>query len=109
MGFGLGFAGSAIPISGLATQLAQILGRPVIDKTGIKGYYNFKVIYSREGLPINGPLPPPPGAVAGPLDAADPVPSIFTALQEQMGLKLDSSKGPVQVLLIDSVSKPTEN
>ena len=86
-----------------------MLGRPVIDKTGIKGYYNFKMVFSREGIPNNAPPPPPPGGPAAGLDASGPMPSIFTAIQEQLGLKLDSTKGPVEVLLIDSVSKPTEN
>ena len=109
MNFGSGLAASAVPFSALSSALAQILGRPVIDKTGIKGYYDFKLVYSRVGLPNNGPLPPPPGGAAPGLDASDPMPSIFTAIQEQFGLKLDSTKGPVEVVLIDSISKPTEN
>ena len=115
MNFGAGFAASAVPFASLASTLSQILGRPVIDKTGIKGYYDFKLAFSRDGLPNSGPAPAPPGGFAGPgppgpgANASDPAPSIFTALQEEMGLKLDSAKGPVEVMVIDSVQKPTAN
>jgi uncharacterized protein (TIGR03435 family) len=86
------------------------LGRPVIDKTGIRGFYDFKLVFSREAIPNNSPAPPAPAADGGPgLNASDPRPSIFTALQEEFGLKVESSKGPVEVLVIDSVQKPTEN
>jgi uncharacterized protein (TIGR03435 family) len=108
MGFGNGFAASAVPLATLCSMLGQILGRPVVDKTGINGYYDFRLVFSREGIPTNGPAPP--AAVdGGPgLNASDPRPSIFTALQEELGLKLESSKGPVEVIVIDSVEKPSE-
>jgi uncharacterized protein (TIGR03435 family) len=110
MGFPFGFSASGVAFAVLDSMLAEILGRPIIDKTGIKGFYNFKIVYSREGIPGNGPTPPAPVGDGGPgLNASDPRPSIFTALQEELGLKLDSSKGPVEVLVIDSVSKPSEN
>jgi uncharacterized protein (TIGR03435 family) len=109
MNFGIGFAGSAVPFAALTSTLTQILGRPIIDKTGIKGYYDFKLVFSRDGLPNNGPAPPPPGGLAPGFQASDPAPSIFTVIQEELGLKLDSAKGPVEVLVIDSVSKPREN
>jgi uncharacterized protein (TIGR03435 family) len=109
MNFGTGLSASAVPFAALSSALTQILGRPVIDKTGIKGYYDFKRVFSRDGISNSGPLPPPPGGPAPGLDASDPMPSIFTAVQEQLGLKLDSTKGPVEVLLIDSVRKPMEN
>jgi len=109
MNFGIGFAATAVQLSALTSSLTQILGRPVVDKTGIKGYYTFKLVFSRDGLPNNGPTPPPPGGLAGGLTASDPMPSIFTAVQEELGLRLDSSKGTVEVLVIDSVRKPAEN
>ena len=109
MTVGTGMAASAVQVASLASALSQLLGRPVIDKTGIKGYYDFKFVFSREGIPNNAPAPPPPAGPAAGLDASDPMPSIFTSSQERLGLKLDSSKGPVEVLVIDSVSRPTEN
>jgi uncharacterized protein (TIGR03435 family) len=90
-------------------SLSQLVGRTVIDKTGLKGLYDIKLKWTPEmgqgGTPF-GPLPagvnpPPPPDPSGP--------SIFTAIQEQLGLKLESTKGPVEVLVIDSVQKPTEN
>jgi uncharacterized protein (TIGR03435 family) len=80
--------------------------RVVIDKTGLTGTYSVNVTWTpapeaspaaaalAEGLPV----PPPPTAWG---------PSIFTALQEQLGLKLESQRGPVEVLVIDSVDRPT--
>jgi len=108
MGFPFGFAASEVALGALDSILAEVLGRPIIDKTGIQGLYNFKIVYSREGIPNNGPPPPPADGGQGP-NASDPRPSIFTALQEELGLKLDSSKGPVNVLVIDSVQRPSEN
>jgi uncharacterized protein (TIGR03435 family) len=94
MGFRFGFAASGVQFAVLDSLLAEILGRPVIDKTGIKGDYDFKIVYSREGLPGNGPVPPPPGADGGPgPNPSDPRPSILTALQEELGLKLESARG----------------
>jgi uncharacterized protein (TIGR03435 family) len=92
----------------MVSALTEILGRPVIDKTGIKGYYDFKMVFGRDGTNA-GPLPPPPGGLTPGVVATDPAPSIFTAIQEQLGLKLDSAKGPVEVLLIDGIQKPMEN
>jgi uncharacterized protein (TIGR03435 family) len=98
-------------------MMQQQVGRPVIDKTELKGLYDFIIRFSPEGL--NSPfsqiaaLPPPSlqgGAPAGPgvAPAGEPLPSIFTALQE-LGLRLESTKAPLEVLVIDSVQKPTEN
>jgi uncharacterized protein (TIGR03435 family) len=109
--------GSAVPLSNIIGMMQQQVGRPVIDKTELTGLYDFVLRFGPEGLtPFGGPLPTPPpptlpgGAApaAGPAPAAEPLPSIFTALQE-LGLRLESTKGPVEVLVIDSVQKPTEN
>jgi uncharacterized protein (TIGR03435 family) len=115
---GMGIRGSAVPITNLANALQQQIGRPVIDKTDLKGLFDFTLQFSPEGLTVPGllggglPLGPGPVGTAGPAPspaaATDPVPSLFTAIQE-VGLRLESSKGPVEVLVVDSVQKPTEN
>jgi len=115
---GLTLQGTAQPISALIGAIQQQAGRPVIDKTDLKGLFDFKLQFSREGLAgPAGPagLPPPglPPGAAGPAPgpataAADPVPSIFTSIQE-LGLRLESAKGPVEVLVVESAQKPTEN
>jgi uncharacterized protein (TIGR03435 family) len=90
-------------------QLAQLLsgqtGRPVIDRTGLTSLYDFSLKFARDaGLP-SGPFgPPPPGAQP---PAVDPdLPNIFTAVQEQLGLKLNSGRGPFEVTVIDRIEKP---
>jgi len=83
----------AVPLEYLATNLAYLLGRTVIDKTGLAGKYSYTVTYTSDDAP--------PG------DANSP--SIFTAIQEQLGLKLESTKGPVEFLVIDHVEKPDAN
>ena len=94
-----------VKMSGLANQLAQQLGRSVIDRTELTGDYDFKLEWTPdpgEGMGIKGPGEPPPA-----FDSNGP--TIYTALQEQLGLKLESTKGPVELLVIDQLEKPTEN
>ena len=91
-----------MPIEQLARALSPLVGRIVLDKTGLTGNYSYELTYSPEQL---GGLPPP---LSGETPTIDPnTPSIFTALQEQLGLKLDSDRGPVEVLVIDSAEQPT--
>jgi uncharacterized protein (TIGR03435 family) len=95
------------PISVVVNSASRQLRAPVIDKTGLTGLFNFSLHYSSDGT---GPpfLPPIPSSPDRPAD--DPnAPSYTAALQEQLGLKLESSRGPVDVLVIDSVQQPTEN
>jgi uncharacterized protein (TIGR03435 family) len=88
--------------------LGLTLDRPVIDKTGLTGLYDLHLDFGREGTTVGDMPPPPPGAPPSePLGPAGP--SIFTAIQEQLGLKLESSKGPREFLVIDSVERPSEN
>ena len=97
---GLTVVQGTVPIANLAEALEIQVGRPVIDKTDIKGLYDFKFTFSPEGLkgtPL-GAVPP----------AVDPGPSLFSVIQE-FGLRLESTKGPVGVLVVDSVQKPTAN
>ena len=102
---------------GQMEQLAQSLvpwaGRIVVDKTGLTGAYEFDLTWAPD--PTLGAGGPPPGVTVGggapppgvALPAPDPnAPSLFTAVQEQLGLKLDSTKAPVEVLVIDHVEQP---
>jgi bla regulator protein blaR1 len=95
-------------IAELARSLSQFVNRIVVDKTGLSGRYDFQLTYTPDGRGNLLGLPPgaPPLGVDAP--AGDPNgASLFTALQEQLGLKLDSQKGPVEVLVIDSIEQPT--
>jgi uncharacterized protein (TIGR03435 family) len=111
---GMTMVTNGAPIANLVGMLTQQVGRPVIDKTDLKGLFDFKLTFSPEGIqnPFGGGPPgggPPIGGLSTtPNNSADPVPSIFTAIQE-LGLRLESTKGPVEVLVVDSVQKPTEN
>jgi uncharacterized protein (TIGR03435 family) len=90
--------GNGVAMEQLARNLVGGVGRIVVDKTGLKGYYDINLTFAPEG-------PPPPGAPAGP--APDPsAPSLFTAMQEQLGLKLEPGRAPIDVLVIDRVEKP---
>jgi uncharacterized protein (TIGR03435 family) len=98
-----------VTLSMLAQQLSQQLGRNVVDKTGLSGEFDILLQWTPEvgqggGGPFGGP-PPPDAIPAG--DSSGP--TIFTALQEQLGLRLESQRGPVPVLIIDSIEKPSEN
>ena len=82
----------------LAGQLSSYLGREVIDRTGMTGQYAINLSFAPVALSASPGDPAP-----------DSAPSIFQALQEQAGLKLESTKGPVEVLVIDHAEKPTAN
>jgi uncharacterized protein (TIGR03435 family) len=93
-----------MPMLELARGLSPIVGRIVIDKTGLQGRYDFQMTFAPEG---RGFGPGPAGPDAPPVDPNTP--SLFTALQEQLGLKLESERGPVDVVVIDRVEQPTED
>jgi uncharacterized protein (TIGR03435 family) len=110
---GLTLQGNATALTNLIFALAQNLGRIVVDKTELPpGLYDFKMQWSpdpAQGTPF-GPAPPSgaPG-VEPPRPTAEPTgPSLFTAIQEQLGLRLVSSRGPVDVYVIDSAQKPAQ-
>lgn len=94
-------------IAELAGALSFSLGRMVIDKTGIAGRFRIELTFTSAATipPTGAGAPDAPAGAA----LADLGPDIFTALQEQLGLKLESSKSPVDVLLIDHVERPSEN
>jgi uncharacterized protein (TIGR03435 family) len=103
---GVEMNGRKAPMAEFVRMLAMLMGRPVIDRTGFTGeldiHLSFTPDESTQGLPGAGPgaFPPP----------SDPTrPNIFGAMEEQMGLKLASSRGPVEVLVIDHVERPTAN
>lgn len=94
----------AIALPMLAQQLSQLLGRPVADRTGLNGFFQVHLEFAAD--PGQGSMGP-----AGELSPGDSNngPSIFTALQEKLGLKLESIKAPVDILVIDSIARPAEN
>ncbi len=95
--------GREVGVSEFAANLGSLLSREVIDKTGLAGNYNFDLHWTADDTTLRGPGDPddPPPDPSGP--------SLFTALQEQLGLELKSSKGPVEMLVIDHAEKPDEN
>jgi uncharacterized protein (TIGR03435 family) len=82
-----------------------VLDRPVVDQTGLTGRWDFTLTWTPDDSQFGGrggQAPPPADNVAA-------APGLFTAIQEQLGLKLDATKAPVEVLVLDRVEKPTEN
>jgi len=95
--------GSSVPMIQIVTVLSRLMDRPLIDKTGLTGFYSFNLRFAAESAPR---------ALSGASATSTPPtddPSLFTALQDQLGLKLESAQEPVEVLVIDSARKPTEN
>jgi uncharacterized protein (TIGR03435 family) len=93
---------SATTMADLARNLSGIAGRSIVDKTGLTGNFDLKLTWTPET-----PAGPPGAASGGP--AAEDTVSLFTAIQEQLGLKLDAQRGPVDVLVIDSAERPVED
>jgi uncharacterized protein (TIGR03435 family) len=89
------YTANTVPLSSLTFYLSYALDRTVIDKTGLAGKYSLHLKFTPDDAPQ--PLPD------------DAPPPLFTALQEQLGLKLQPSKGPVETLVVDHVEPPTEN
>ena len=85
---------AGVPVSRIADFLRASAGRPIVDRTGLTGNYEFKLVYR-------------PGNVAP--DPADERPDVFTALREQLGLTLESARGPVSVILVERIERPTPN
>jgi uncharacterized protein (TIGR03435 family) len=85
-------SGNGADMATFASALSGKLGRSVLDRTGLKGVYDFLLTWTPDEE-----------------QATDPGLSLFTATQEQLGLKLESAKGPVEVLVIDHAERPSEN
>lgn len=101
---GITMTGQATSVSYLAQQLSQQVKRIVVDRTGLTGNFDFKFQFmpenfARSAAPAESGMPAPdPGGT-----------SIFTAVQEQLGLKLESGKAPIEVIVIDHVERPSGN
>jgi uncharacterized protein (TIGR03435 family) len=97
------FASGGTPMVSLVNYLASaVVQTVVVDRTGLDGRYEINLEWTpdRTPLPLNGDTPAPP---------SPDKPSIFVALQEQLGLKLEPERGPVDVVVIDHVERPTED
>jgi bla regulator protein blaR1 len=92
--------GEAASMADLTSKLSRLLGRLVVNNTGLEGNYDFKL----EWTPDLGPSAPDGQPVETALG-----PSLFSAIQQQLGLRLEATKGPVDVLVIDHVDKASEN
>ncbi|HZQ53124.1 MAG TPA: M56 family metallopeptidase [Bryobacteraceae bacterium] len=102
--------GSKVHMADFISKLELILGRPVLDKTDITRYFSVKLRFSAGEATIGLPGYGGPGDPGGTRHPEDPdQPNIFSALKEQLGLRLVSAKGPVEVLVIDHVERPTAN
>jgi uncharacterized protein (TIGR03435 family) len=109
-GIGFGRLGSLVARNANMADFARAmqssaLDRPVVDQTGISGRYDFTLTWTPEagqfpGLGVDIPKPP---------DTGDAPPDLFAAIQQQLGLKLESAKAAAEVLVVDKVEKPSEN
>ena len=77
-----------------------------MNRTGLTGRYNFSLTWAPDRLPTSDPLRPP-GDELPPIDPD--APALRTALEEQLGLKVESTSGPVEILVIESIERPTPN
>jgi uncharacterized protein (TIGR03435 family) len=109
-GFGLRGLGAVTvrnaTMSDFAAMMQEtVLDRPVVNQTELAGRYNFSLNWTPDDSQYGGmaaKMPPP-------TDNANPPPALYTAIQEQIGLKLDATKAPTDVMVIDHVEKPSEN
>ena len=104
-GSGVNAVATSVNIAYLARYLSQQLRRPVLDKTGLTGIYDFTLDFVAD----LGQAPSPSSADDNMLPADPSGASIFTAVQQQLGLKLEPGRGPVETLVIDHVERPSEN
>lgn len=94
----------------LTNRLAYLLGHPVANGTGLTGKYDFTLTFTTAGTTLNNapgpPLPPPPAEETTPNAAeAEVAPDLFSAVQSQLGLKLEAKRTPVEVIVIDHVER----
>ena len=104
------FIANAVSMDRLEEVLSRIVGRVVLNHTGLTGVYDFNLKWTPEegeGPMMRGPAGLPPGNAPAPPDPNGP--TIFSALQDQLGLKLESQKSPVDTIVIEHIEKPSEN
>jgi uncharacterized protein (TIGR03435 family) len=93
--------GHSMNMASVVKLLGALVGRPVVDQTGLNGLYDFDLEYAPDEIQRT-----PPAEAAHDIDG----PSLFTAVQSQLGLKLQAGKGPVERIVVDHIEKvPTEN
>lgn len=116
-GDGITMTAQGMRMTALCNALSQSVGRQVVDKTGLAGKYDFTLTWMPDSV-FQGPggLPAGGGAIAGgpgggPASAAPPsnAPALLDAVQQQLGLKLESGKGPADIIVVDHIEKPSEN
>lgn len=109
VGGGVTMTGQAVSMTYLILHLSQQVGRIIVDKTGLVGNYDFTIQFTPEQGGMQLAPNDAPGSASS-LPPSEPgAPSIFTAVQEQLGLKLESGKGPVEIIVIDHVERPSGN
>jgi uncharacterized protein (TIGR03435 family) len=91
---------SAVNMAEIVRVLTGQVGRPIVDKTNLSGYYNVRLQFAPDTAA---------NALSAVTAAPDPQSSIFTAVQEQLGLRLESGKAPFEIMVIDSAERPTAN
>lgn len=89
-------------LAGLINILSSLLSAPVLDRTNLRGSYNFSLEFIDPRLPQVADDDPRPNPFKG-------RPDLFTAVQEQLGLQLQAAKEPVEVLVIDNIERPSPN
>ena len=113
-----GWSLRSMSMPALAVALERIVRRAVVDRTGLPGVFDMDITYTPEAFEVPFPGAAGRGIAAGPADgpAASPAPAgqqagtaLFTALRDQLGLRLESDRAPVDVLVVDNVQQPTEN
>lgn len=95
-----------VTMAQLARTLAVFAGRHVIDRSGLEGEFDLDLTFTPEFAAAG---PPPPGAPQSPPPPPTGAPGLFTALQEQVGLKLESQRAAIEVIVIDRIERPSEN
>ena len=112
-----GWSLRSMSMPALATALERIVRRTVVDKTGLLGLFDMDISYTPEAFEVPFPAAAGRGIAGGPADglaASAPAgqqagPPLFTALRDQLGLRLEGDRAPVDVLVVDSVRQPSEN